>query len=121
MAISGGGECIEGETLIRSRPFPDTDGSTPTGWIGSCTAGLATSYAMCVPEDFKHCRTERVDGVGSALVSCPSGQTVLSAGGYCEKSPPGLLLLELDPDLTRASVACVNSTVKVYAYAICCG
>ncbi len=122
VTIGGGGECTEGEKLVRSRPVPDTDGSTPTGWMASCTTGLVTTYAMCIMEDFKDCHTERVDTIGSALVGCPAGQTAMTAGAYCGGGDPqGLLSMELSPDLTRVSIACVESTASVFAYAICCG
>lgn len=121
VAIGGGGECTGGGKLWRSRPVPDAPGTKPTGWRATCGAGSVTSYAICIADDFKDCHTERVSSKGNALVSCPSGQTAVSAGGYCGNSEQGLLSMELDPELTQVNVACLLPTTNVNAYVICCG
>jgi hypothetical protein len=119
IAVGGGGECVGGGRLFRSRPLPDTPGSKPTGWRASCSSGSTATYAICISEEFGSCHYERVSDIGNALAICPSGQKAVSAGGYCN-SAQGLLSLELDPELTRVNVACVEPNTDVNAYVICC-
>jgi hypothetical protein len=123
VAVGGGGECEGSGRLFRSRPSPDTDGSKPTGWAAACTSGPVIARAICVWEDmnfdFTSCRTERVDGVGTATVSCPANRTAVSAGGYCGNNTP-LFHLDLNSSLTTAKAACRGFSSNVHAYAVCC-
>jgi hypothetical protein len=48
-------------------------------------------------------------------------QTAVTAGGYCNNDAGrGILSMELDPNLTKVNLKCVESTATANAYVICC-
>jgi hypothetical protein len=122
IAVGGGALCHGSGRLYRSRPSPDDDGSTPTGWAAGCTTGSIDTYAICVEKavgyDFRGCRTERKDGTGSVEVDCPASASAVSAGGYCGGKTP---LSSMDLSASGATVKCNDRSASVHGYVVCCG
>ncbi|HEY3494964.1 MAG TPA: hypothetical protein VGK73_09770 [Polyangiaceae bacterium] len=68
--------------------------------------------------DFTKVRTARKDGTGSVAVACPPQSTALSAGGYCSNNKP-LRSLNLNTDLSGATIECADSSANVHGYVVC--
>lgn len=122
--VGGGAICSNSSArLVRSRPNPDTNGSTPTGWYASCDTGAITAYVNCADKaanyDFTTCRTRRVDNAlqDHVTVPCQAGELAVAVGGYCGGNAD-LEILNLAEDLEEVYIQCADESV--YGYAICC-